>query len=318
MTDEGKRLNKYISDAGICSRREADRLIEAGKVEIQRKSRKDEPANAVLPAHTGDRVFHGDTVFVNGRELPKKEPGRVYYAYHKPRGIVCTSDRSVKENIIDAVGLPVKVTYAGRLDKDSSGLIILTNDGAFSDGLMRASAYHEKEYVCTVDRPVTREFIEAMGSGVKILLDDEEHLRKNPKGVYVTTRPCEVRQTGERRFSIVLTQGFNRQIRRMCRALGYGVTSLVRTRIMNLTLAGLAEGRVRALTAEEVSSLGKGVRKSAARRDSGGNSGRGGQRENRPARDQAGNTKRSDPAHRETSRHSGTKSPARGSGGGKR
>ena len=249
MDAEGKRLNKYISDTGVCSRREADRLIEAGKVEIRRKSRKDEPAHECIRGQIGDRVFHGDTVYVNGKELPKKEPEKVYFLYNKPRGVICTSDRSVEGNIADAAGLSGHVTYAGRLDKDS----ILER--------------HEKEYQCTVDKAVTKEFIAAMSAGVKILLDDDEHLRKNPNGLYVTTRPCKVKQTGDRKFSIVLTQGYNRQIRRMCRALGYEVSSLVRVRIMSLRLGTLKEGSIRKLLPEEVQLLRKAIEKSAPDHD---------------------------------------------------
>ena len=255
MEADGKRLNKYISDAGVCSRREADRLIESGAVEIRRKSRKDEPQNPRLKARTGEKVFRGDTVYVNGKELPKKEPERVYYLYYKPKGIICTADPDVEENIIRASGIAQRVTYAGRLDRDSAGLMILTNDGALIDGMMRASGFHEKEYLCTVDKQITREFLDAMSGGVKILLDDEEHLRKNPKGVYVTTRPCRIRQMGDRKFSIVLTQGYNRQIRRMCRACGMNVTSLVRTRLMSLQLGSLKSGEHRKLTPDEVNRL---------------------------------------------------------------
>ena len=269
MEDTGKRLNKYISDAGICSRREADRLIMAGKVEIRRKSRKDEPDNPRIKASTGEKVFRGDTVYVEGRELPKKEPDRVYYLYHKPKGVICTADPETPDNIIDAAGVPQRVSYAGRLDRDSSGLIVLTNDGALIDGMMRASGRHEKEYVCTVDKPVTQEFILAMSQGVKILLDDDEHLRKNPKGVYVTTRPCKVRQTGDRRFTIVLTQGYNRQIRRMCKTFGMNVTALVRTRLMNLRLGAMKPGELRKLTQAEVEALYGEIRKSGKTAGSG-------------------------------------------------
>lgn len=255
METEGKRLNKYIADAGYCSRREADRLIEAGAVEIRRRNRKDEELKPVEKASVGDRVYRGDTVYVRGRELPKKEPERVYYLYHKPRGIVCTADRSVEGNIMDAEDIPQGITYAGRLDKDSSGLLILTNDGELIDRMMRASSQHEKEYLCTVDKPVTGEFLAAMGNGVKICLDDDAHRRKNPNGVYVTTRPCKVRRAGERKFTIVLTQGYNRQIRRMCKALGYSVTALTRTRILSFTLGSMKPGAVIALKGPEIRKL---------------------------------------------------------------
>ena len=255
MESESKRLNKYISDTGYCSRREADRLIEAGKVLIRRKSRKGEQKKDEIKGAPGDRVFHGDTVIVEGHELPKKEPEKVYYVYHKPRGVICTADRSVEGNIADAAGLSAGITYAGRLDKDSSGLLLLTNDGTLIDRIMRASAGHEKEYLCTVDRPLTSEFLSAMQSGVKIHLDDDASLRKSPGGIYVTTRPCRVRQTGERSFSIALTQGYNRQIRRMCKALGYSVSSLVRTRLLFLRLGDLKTGEMRRLMGAEVQRL---------------------------------------------------------------
>ena len=255
MDAEGKRLNKYISDTGYCSRREADRLIESGKVKIRRKSRKGELLKEEVPGSPGDRVFHGDTVFVDGRELPKKEPEKIYYLYHKPKGVICTMDRSVEGNIVDAAGLPKGITYAGRLDKDSSGLLLLTNDGTMIDRIMRASSGHEKEYFCTVDRPLTKEFFAAMQNGVKIHLDDEATLRKHPGGIYVTTRPCRVKAQGERTFSIVLTQGYNRQIRRMCKALGYSVQSLVRTRLLFLRLGDLKNGEMKRLLPEDVRRL---------------------------------------------------------------
>ena len=259
MEQEGKRINKYISDAGVCSRREADRLIEAGRVEIRRKSRKWEEEHPLIKAQTGDRVFHGDTVYVNGRELPKKEQDRIYILYNKPKGVICTLDESVRGNLAEAVKLPPGVTYAGRLDKDSEGLLLLTNDGNLSDLMMRASSCHEKEYYCTVDRTVTEEFLTSMKNGVKILLDDETTLRKHPHGLYVTTRPCKVRKTGDNSFSIVLTQGFNRQIRRMCKALGYSVTSLVRTRLLYLKLGDLKSGQTKMLNGVEAERLRKTV-----------------------------------------------------------
>ena len=259
MEQEGKRINKYISDAGVCSRREADQLIEAGRVEIRRKSRKGEDEHPLIKAQTGDRVFHGDTVYVNGHELPKKEQDRIYILYNKPKGVICTLDESVRGNLAEAVKLPPGVTYAGRLDKDSEGLLLLTNDGNLSDLMMRASSCHEKEYYCTVDRTVTEEFLTSMKNGVKILLDDETTLRKHPYGLYVTTRPCKVRKTGDNSFSIVLTQGFNRQIRRMCKALGYSVTSLVRTRLLYLKLGDLKSGQTKMLNGVEAERLRKTV-----------------------------------------------------------
>ena len=252
MENEGRRLNKYISETGLCSRREADRLIESGKVEIRRKSRKGEDPNPVLKAGLGDRVFHGDTVYVSGRELPKKEPQKVYYLYNKPKGVVCTADRSVPGSLAEAVDVPAGVTYAGRLDKDSCGLLILTNDGLLIDRMMRASSMHEKEYLCTVDRSISYDFLVSMRNGVKICLDDDAHRKKNPNGIFVTTRPCRVSREGERSFRITLTQGYNRQIRRMCRALGYTVTQLTRIRVLNITLGSMKPGQLRQLKGPEI------------------------------------------------------------------
>ena len=232
MEKEGKRLNKYISDAGAASRREADRLIEQGKVQIRRRSRKDEPEHPAETASVGDRVYRGDTVYVEGRELPKKEADRVYFLYHKPCGVVCTMNRSVEGNLADEIDVPQRVVYAGRLDKDSSGLMILTNDGGLSDQIMRASHFHEKEYVVRVDHKIA-----------------------HPDGLWVTTRPCRVKRLGERKFSITLTQGYNRQIRRMCRALGYGVSGIERIRIMNLRIGNLPCGALREMTEEEKGQL---------------------------------------------------------------
>ncbi len=259
MEQESKRLNKYISDSGFCSRREADRLIEDGKVEIRRKSRKGEAPRPLLKAGLGDRVFHGDTVYVSGRELPKKEPEKVCFLYHKPKGVVCTADRSVPGNIAEAAGLPSGVTYAGRLDKDSSGLLILTNDGELIDRMMRASSGYEKEYLCTVDQPVHDAFVSALRSGVKICLDDDAHLRKHPNGLYVTTRPCKVQRVSDRSFRITLTQGYNRQIRRMCKALGANVTQLVRIRIMRIRLGDLKAGGMKKLSPAEYGALRESV-----------------------------------------------------------
>ncbi len=265
MEDGGKRLNKYISEAGTASRREADRLIEAGKVQILRKTRKNEPAGQPFAARPGDRVYRGDTVFVDGKELPKKEAEKVYYLYHKPAGVTCTADRGVEGNIIDACGIRGHVTYAGRLDKDSSGLMIMTNDGGLADRLMRASSWHEKEYLCTLDLPVTDAFLDAMSRGVKIRIDDDATLRKHPGGLYVTTRPCRVKKVSDRRVRITLTQGYNRQIRRMCAALGYRVLALKRERILSLSLGNLKEGAFRPLSMSETAQLLKETEKERLR-----------------------------------------------------
>lgn len=263
MENEGVRLNKYICEAGVCSRREADRLITEGKVEIRRKARKGEPENEPVRASLGDRVFPRDTVFIDGKPLPHKAPQKVYLLYNKPAGVVCTADPDTPDNVIDAVGYGSYLTYAGRLDKDSEGLLVMTNDGDLIEQMMRGAARHEKEYVVSVNKSVTAEFLARMAGGVKILLDDEASMRKAgkksggkaTKGLVVTTRPCRVKKLADRKFSIVLTQGYNRQIRRMCRALGYGVNSIRRTRVVNLTLGDLKQGEWRHLTLSEINAL---------------------------------------------------------------
>lgn len=229
------RLNKYLSDAGVCSRREADRLIEAGRVTVDGK--RAVPGMQVEP---GQEVKVGKKVIGNRNET-------VVLAVYKPAGIVCTEDRREKKNIIRYLNYPVRVTYAGRLDKDSEGLLIMTNDGDLINGMMRARYGHEKEYKVTVDRPVTEDFLHQMSRGV--------HIRDREKGLDAVTRPCRTEPVGKYTFTIVLTQGLNRQIRRMCEALGYRVTRLVRTRIMNIELAGMKPGEVRKLTKQEIEEL---------------------------------------------------------------
>ena len=181
MKNESKRLNKFIADAGVCSRREADRLIKEGRVQIRRKARKGEEENEPRRASLGDRVFPNDTVYVNGEPLPHKKAERVYLMYNKPAGVICTADSSVENNVIDAIGFDKRVTYAGRLDKDSEGLLILTNDGDLIDRVMRAGNRHEKEYIVSVNKLVTQEFLEKMAGGVKILLDDDASVREAEK-----------------------------------------------------------------------------------------------------------------------------------------
>lgn len=229
------RLNKYLSDAGVCSRREADRLIEAGRVTVDGK--RAVPGMQVEP---GQEVKVGKKVIGNRNET-------VVLAVYKPSGIVCTEDRREKKNIIRYLNYPVRVTYAGRLDKDSEGLLIMTNDGDLINGMMRARYGHEKEYKVTVDRPVTEDFLNQMSRGV--------HIRDREKGLDAVTRPCRTAPVGKYTFTIVLTQGMNRQIRRMCEALGYRVTRLVRTRIMNIELAGMKPGETRKLTKQEIEEL---------------------------------------------------------------
>ena len=229
------RLNKYLSEAGICSRREADRLIESGQVTVDGKK-----------AVPGMQVEEGQQVRVGKRLITGKNE-KVVLAVYKPTGVVCTEDMRVKNNIIRFIRYPVRVTYAGRLDKDSEGLLIMTNDGDLINRMMRARYGHEKEYKVTVEKPVTDEFIRKMASGV--------HIRDEEKELDAVTRPCTVTKIGKYTFSIVLTQGLNRQIRRMCDALGYKVTRLVRVRIMNIELGSMRPGEIRKLTKQELEGL---------------------------------------------------------------
>ena len=236
------RLNKYLSDAGVCSRREADRLIESGRVTVDGKM-----------ASPGTKVEPGQEVRI-GKKVIKNHTKKIVLAVNKPAGIVCTEDKKEKKNIIRYLNYPVRVTYAGRLDKDSEGLLIMTNDGDLINGMMRARYGHEKEYKVTVNQPITDEFVYKMASGVRII--DRE------KKMDVITRPCKVEKIGKYTFSIILTQGLNRQIRRMCDALGYKVTRLVRVRIMNVKLGGLKTGAVRKLTEQELKELYEQVKES--------------------------------------------------------
>ena len=209
MNDSKKeeRLNKYLADCGICSRREADRMIEAGRVIV----------NGV-PAQMGMRISETDDITVDGRPLDKKDR-KVVLAYYKPVGVTCTEkDKYAEKTIRDAIDYPIRVTYAGRLDKDSEGLLLLTNDGDLINGLMRAANYHEKEYLVRVNKPITDTFLQKMAEGVFL------------KELNVQTRPCQVEKEGKFVFRIVLTQGLNRQIRRMCRALGFDAQGIKRVR----------------------------------------------------------------------------------------
>lgn len=226
---QGKRLNKFIADSGYCSRREADRLISEGRVRVDGRT-----------GSLGDRVLDGMSVTVDGQSLSGRGE-KVYLVLNKPVGIVCTADPREPMNVVDYLDYPVRVFPVGRLDKDSEGLLLLTSDGEIVNRLLRASGGHEKEYEVTVDRPVTREFLEKMMAGVPIL--------------DTVTLPCRVRRTGERSFNIILVQGLNRQIRRMCEALGYSVRSLRRIRIMNIRLGGLKPGQWREVTEGELSEL---------------------------------------------------------------
>ncbi len=225
----GTRLNKFISETGICSRREADRLIEQGLVSVNGQR-----------AEMGMKVSDADRIVVNGKPLRAK-PRAVYLAYHKPLGITCTTDQTIEGNIVDAINYRLRIFPIGRLDKFSEGLIFLTNDGDIVNKILRVGNAHEKEYVVNVDKPITKEFIRAMGSGVPIL--------------DTVTRPCKVRQISNASFNIILTQGLNRQIRRMTEHLGYYVTRLVRVRIMNVSLGNLKSGDWRELNNQEMAQI---------------------------------------------------------------
>ena len=213
----------------MCSRREADRLIESGRVTVDGR-----------PAQTGMRITPGQVVRI-GRKVISKQDEMVVLAVNKPRGIVCTEERRERNSIVRFLDYPVRVTYVGRLDKDSRGLLLMTNNGDIINRMMRAANCHEKEYKVTVDKEITEEFLNQMAGGVPIL--------------DTVTRPCRVEKLGKYTFSIILTQGLNRQIRRMCEALGYEVKDLVRVRVMNIRLGSLKEGRYRKLTDEELNEL---------------------------------------------------------------
>lgn len=226
------RLNKYIADSGICSRRKADVLIEKGQVKVNGET-----------ASMGVKVSNNDVVSVNGKVIKPVEE-TVYLAFNKPVGITCTADSDDETNVIDFIDFPKRITYCGRLDKDSEGLLIMTNDGDIINKMMKAVNYHEKEYIVKVDKKVTKGFIKRMSEGVYL----EE--------LDTTTRPCKIKAfDDEYTFNIILTQGLNRQIRRMCEALGFHVKSLKRVRVMNINLGNLKTGKYRELTTQELKTL---------------------------------------------------------------
>ncbi|MDX1677839.1 pseudouridine synthase [Arsukibacterium sp.] len=230
MTEPSQyRLNKFISDTGFCSRRQADKYIEQGLVTV----------NGVI-APVGLKVSASDVVAIQGKPL-KDKPTRVYLAYHKPVGVTCTTERHIKGNIIDAIGYPERIFPIGRLDKPSEGLIFLTNDGDIVNKVLRAGNAHEKEYTVTVNKPITANFIQKMASGVPVL--------------DTVTLPCRVSQVSKNTFKIILTQGLNRQIRRMTEYLGYDVIKLKRTRIMHVRLADLRAGQWRLLDKYELAQM---------------------------------------------------------------
>ena len=226
---DGIRINKYVSQCGYCSRREADRLLLQGKIYIN--------GNV---ASMGDRVQAGDAVIIDGKAITPAEK-EIIIAFHKPAGIVCTTSKKEKQNVIDYLHLEERVYPVGRLDKNSTGLLLLTNNGQLMDDILRGSHYHEKEYIVTVDKAIPPAIYEAMEQGVPIL--------------NTMTRPCRITHRCERRFHIILTQGLNRQIRRMCEYFGYRVRTLKRIRIMNIELGILPEGKWRYLTETEIRKL---------------------------------------------------------------
>lgn len=226
------RLNKYLASCGICSRRDADKLIEDGYVLVNG-----------LPAEMGMLVDGSEEIYCRGKKVASREP-KVVLLYHKPAGVTCTEkDSHAERTIATEIDYPIRVTYAGRLDKESKGLLLLTNDGDLIEEMMRGANGHEKEYSVRVNRPILASDLKKMADGLYL----EE--------LDVTTRPCVTRKTGEKTFRIVLTQGMNRQIRRMCKAVGYRVTDLTRLRVVNLELGDLKEGQYREATKEEIQSF---------------------------------------------------------------
>ncbi|RSC92669.1 23S rRNA pseudouridine(2604) synthase RluF [Tenacibaculum singaporense] len=235
--DTSINLNKYISSTGICSRREAERFITEGRVTINGK-----------PTQLGNRVHEGDVVKIDGKPL-KAKPKTIYIALNKPVGIVCTTDSKERKNIVKFVGHPQRLFPIGRLDKPSEGLIFLTNDGDIVNKILRAGNNHEKEYIVTVNKPINERFVKRMSDGIPIL--------------GTVTKKCKVERVNDTVFKITLVQGLNRQIRRMCEYLGYEVTKLKRTRIMNVTLGNLKVGEWRELSSKEMDEINKLVSSSS-------------------------------------------------------
>lgn len=234
MAGEAKvRINKFLATAGICSRREADRLVAAGKVTVNGQV-----------AEPGILVNERDEITVGGKAVAERQPEKVVLAYYKPLGVTCTArDRHAERALGDIFRYPVRVTYAGRLDKESEGLLLMTNDGLLIERMMRGSNGHEREYAVKIDREITPEFIEKMQAGIFL------------RELNITTRPCRITATGKYSFRIILTQGVNRQIRRMCGELGFRVKSLKRLRVENIELAKLRPGEYRVITGEELREL---------------------------------------------------------------
>lgn len=231
MENKGIRINKFLSEAGVCSRREADRQVETGNVSIDGHT-----------AVTGECVLPGQKVLFNGKEV-KKEEEMILLAFYKPVGIVCTAEKREKNNVIDYINYPKRIYPIGRLDKDSEGLLLLTNNGEIVNKIMRAGNMHEKEYLVTLNKPVSDSFVRGMAGGVPLV------------ELETTTRKCKVEKIGKKQIRIILTQGLNRQIRRMCEYFGYRVEALKRVRIMNIELGDLKPGQYRPVTEEEYKKL---------------------------------------------------------------
>lgn len=233
MENSGIRINKFLSEAGVCSRREADRKLENGEIVINDRV-------AVM----GDKVFPEDIVYVNGRPVQKEEE-MILLVLNKPAGIVCTAEKREKNNVIDFLKYPKRIYPIGRLDKDSEGLLLMTNNGEIVNKIMRSGNMHEKEYIVTVNKPVTESFVRGLAGGVPLV------------ELNTTTRKCKVEKIANRKVRIILTQGLNRQIRRMCEYFGYRVEKLERIRIMNIQLGDLKPGEYRKVTKEEYEKLMK-------------------------------------------------------------
>ena len=241
---KGIRINKYLSERGFCSRRKADQYITQGRVTVNGKT-----------ISLGEKVFNKDQIALDGEIISVKKKTQIYIAFNKPRGVVCTTDsKREKNNIIDYINFPSRIFPIGRLDKPSEGLILLTNDGDIVNKILRARNNHEKEYEVTVNKPITKEFIEAMKKGVPVL--------------GVVTKKCKAKQTGKKTFKIILTQGLNRQIRRMCEYLGYEVKQLKRIRIMNIKL-DVKLGEYRSVTSSELKQLNQLLKNSSKTVDGG-------------------------------------------------
>ena len=287
LSDQGKRLNKFISESGYCSRREADKLIEQQRVTI----------NGKVP-ELGTKVMPGDTVAVNGKNIsatPDNKSDRIYIAYHKPVGITCTTERHVRGNIIDAIKHKERIFPIGRLDKPSEGLIFLTSDGDIVNKILRAENAHDKEYIVIVDKPISERFVERMSRGVPIL--------------GTITDPCRVIPQGKFVFKIILTQGLNRQIRRMCEYLGYEVQKLKRVRIMNVDLTGLKPGQWRDLTEQELADINeavKGSRKTSAKAEAAEQTGEAVKKQSKSPRENSTTRKDSKPKARDNKNFKGT------------